>query len=90
MEFKVSLRITRATTRDSIVYNVHIIFHLCAPPASSDVFSPMVVPLDSVQVAYNPPSEYPDNEQDKSIDGLAPVHHTTHDRNRDHSSNLGI
>lgn len=50
----------------------------------------MVVPLDSVQVAYNPPSEYPDNEQDKSIDGLAPVHHTTHDRNRDHSSNLGI
>ena len=33
----------------------------------------MVVPLDSVQVAYNPPTEYPDNEQDKPIDGLALV-----------------
>ena len=33
----------------------------------------MVVPLDSVQVDYDPPTEYPDNEQDKPIDGLALV-----------------
>ena len=35
----------------------------------------MVVPLDSVQVDYDPPTEYPDNEQDKPIDGLALVPH---------------
>ena len=50
----------------------------------------MVVPLGSIQVAYNPPTEYPDNEQDKPIDGLTPVHHKTHNRNRDHLSNLVV
>ena len=43
----------------------------------------MVIPLDSIQVAYDPPSEYPDNEQDKSIDGLALVYRSAHDLNRD-------
>ena len=33
----------------------------------------MVIPLDSVQVPYDPPTEYPDGEQDKPIDGLALV-----------------
>ena len=50
----------------------------------------MVVPLDSIQVAYNPPIEYPDDEQDKPIDGLALVYHKTHDCNRDHPSNLVV
>ena len=30
----------------------------------------MVIPLDSAQVSYDPPTEYPDNEQDRPIDGL--------------------
>ena len=38
----------------------------------------MVVPLDSVQVPYDPPTEYPDEEQDKPIGGLALVCHETH------------
>ena len=50
----------------------------------------MVVPLDSVQVAYDPPTEYPDNEQDKPIDGLALVCHETHDPNRGDPSNFAI
>lgn len=50
----------------------------------------MVVPLDSVQVAYNPPAEYPDNEQDKPVDGLALVPLKTHDLDRGHPSNLAI
>ncbi|KAF9644377.1 Aldo/keto reductase [Thelephora ganbajun] len=31
----------------------------------------MVITLDSVQIVYNPPTEYRDNERDKPIDGLA-------------------
>jgi len=50
----------------------------------------MVIRLDSVQVAYNPPTEYPDNERDKPIDGLALVSHNTHVLNRDHPSNLVV
>ena len=39
----------------------------------------MVIPLDSVQIPYDPPTEYPDNEQDKPIDGLALVSRKIHD-----------
>lgn len=50
----------------------------------------MVAPLDSVQVAYDPPIEYPDNEQDKPVDGLALVYRNTHDPNRDSPSDIAI
>ena len=50
----------------------------------------MVVPLDSVQVPYDPPTEYPDDEQDKPIDGLALVSHKTLDLNRGYQSNLAV
>lgn len=50
----------------------------------------MVVPLDSVQVPYDPPTEYPDDEQDKPIDGLALVSRKTLDLNRGYQSNLAV
>jgi len=37
----------------------------------------MVVPLDSIQIAYDPPTEYPDGELDKPIGGLALVCYET-------------
>ena len=50
----------------------------------------MVVPLDSVQVAYDPPTEYPDNEEDKPIGGLALVCHGTHGLNPGDPSDLVV
>jgi hypothetical protein len=65
-----------------------IALYKCAPPS---VFTHpscqrrlplMVVSLDSAQVAYDPPTEYPDDEQDKPIDGPPLVAHQPHDLNR--------
>lgn len=42
----------------------------------------MVVPLGSAQVAYDPPTEYPDNGQDEPLDGPPLVlSHKSHDFN---------
>lgn len=50
----------------------------------------MVVPLDSFQVVYDPPTEYPDNEQDKPFDGLALVSRTSHYLSWGYQSNLVV
>ena len=42
----------------------------------------MVVPLDSAQIAYDPPTEYLDDEQDKPIDGPPLVPLELHDLKR--------
>lgn len=63
---------------------------VCASPSSQRRLSLMVVPLNSPQVPYDPPTEYPDNEQDKPIYGVSLVYPKSLDLNRDAPSNISV
>ena len=83
-----SCGIIRSTiTRDCAINNVRYNLPSSRTPPLQRRPPLMVVPLDSVQVPYDPPTEYPDNEQDKPIDGLALVSHKSHDLDRCYPAN---